>query len=199
MRSYTSRSRSRDKGPTEPWPRPARKEEQGEAQSTDQAPVLPPKSPSARQPEPNIDRPSEQLEDNEPNFNDVCDVGEEDIDRPSEHLEDNEPNFDDVCDVGEEEDDDAELVMQVSSGEDDGMTAPNDSWYTRTGSEYPKSRKLKDSMNNYPEDYWWEWSYKYDRFVTIEGSKIWSIWFTSQSNVDFYWYVVLDFSYASPY
>ena len=193
MRSYTSRSRSRDKGPTEPWPRPARNEEQGEAQSTDQAPVLPPKSPSARQPEPNIDRPSEHVEDNEPNFDDVCDVGEE------EDIEDNEPNFDDVCDVGEEEDNEEELVMQVSSGEDDSMATQNDSWYTRNRSETSERRKLKDSMNNYPEGHWWEWSYKYDRFVTIEGSKMWSIWFTAQSNVDFYWYVVLDFSYASPY
>ena len=150
------------------------KEEQGEAQSTDQAPVLPPKSPSARQPEPNIDR-------------------------PREHVEDNEPNFDDVCDVGEEEDNEEELVMQVSSGEDDSMATQNDSWYTRNRSETTERRKLKDSMNNYPEGHWWEWSYKYDRFVTIEGSKMWSIWFTAQSNVDFYWYVVLDFSYASPY
>ena len=85
--------------------------------------------------------------------------------------------------------------MRVSSEDDD----TSDPWQARDRSEMAKNQKLKDDMNNYPEGYWWEWNFKFERYVTIHGPRMWSIWFTPQSRTDFYWYVVLDYSSTMPY
>ena len=185
MHSYSSESRSQDKSPSEPWPSAVIKEEHADEPASSQAPMSPAASTTILQTA--LSCPSGKEPDNafqqKDRLSSCADQGE--AAKEKEKGEDKEKE--------KEKDKDKEMI---ASSEEEELDDP---WRARANFEAARDMMLKNDMNNYPEGHWWEWNHLFDRFVTWHHTKMWSIWFTSSSRTDFYWYVLFDAKHVLPY
>ena len=177
MHSYSSEFRSRDKSPSDPWPSAVIKEEHADEPAASQAPMSPPASTTILQ----TAQSSTSIEESNDEY--------QRDDRLSSRTDHGK------AEKAEEKDKKKDKEMIASSEEEE----VDDPWRARANFEAARDMMLKNDMNNYPEGYWWEWNQMFGRFVTWHHTKMWSIWFTSPSRTDFYWYVLFDAKHVLPY
>ena len=61
----------------------------------------------------------------------------------------------------------------------------------KRGWQQREKRYLKDRLESYPEDYYWEWNDLKGRYTTVGYyGTVWSVWWHSESSQDFTWYRV---------